>query len=93
MASKKQQVSKKYTADSLCDAALAKMILEVGNTFTATRTSTDYRYGGTTSTPKSGIQMARDVKDRMGIIRAIRQEMKNPESASIESVTDILENS
>ena len=89
MAKKKAQT---YSANNLADASMAKMILEVGNSFKCTKTFQDSRFGGTTTTPKNTRELALDVKDRLKIIGAIKSAMDSPDGVSEQSVDDILTN-
>ena len=82
----------KHTPADLADAAMAKMILEVGNSFKATRKFSDNRFGTTNEVAKNTNQLAKDVKDRLSIIAAIRGKMENPDSGiDSETVQDILD--
>ena len=85
-----KKAQSKYSADNLVDASMAKMILEVGNSFKCTKSFQDNRFGGFTEVPKNTRELASDVKDRLKILGAIKQHMNNPNAAPEQSVDDIL---
>ena len=89
MPAKVKLPAKSLTVDSVFDASIVKMMLEVANTFSATKTITDYKYGGTTTVDKHSNAVANDVKDRVGILKALKNQLQNP-NATPETVQDIL---